>query len=186
MKIAMSKSREQFPLSPKKPLKKTLAHTLWWLILVGIGAVIGLVAAFANNKPSVALIVIIVAVVLDLIVFLPIYWYQKWYYAVYFYEIDDDYVRIRKGPITPKEITVPFERIQDVYVDQDLLDRIFGLYDVHISSATMSSGIAAHIDGLAQPAADQLKNLLLQTVSVKMRRNQTNQPTSPANPNPKQ
>lgn len=181
MKIAMSKSREQFPLSPKKPLKKTLAHTLWWLILVGIGAVIGLVAAFANSKPSVALIVIIVAVVLDLIVFLPTYWYQKWYYAVYFYEIDDDYVRIRKGPITPKEITVPFERIQDVYVDQDLLDRIFGLYDVHISSATMSSGIAAHIDGLAQPAADQLKALLLQTVSAKMRRHQTGQAPTPAN-----
>jgi membrane protein YdbS with pleckstrin-like domain len=186
MKIAMSETREKFPLSPKKPLKKTLAYTLWWLILVGIGAVIGLVAAFTNSKASVALIIILAAAVLDLIVFLPTYWYQKWYYAVYFYEIDADYVRIRKGPITPKEITVPFERIQDVYVDQDLLDRLFGLYDVHISSATMSSGIAAHIDGVAQPAADQLKTLLLQTVSAKMRRGAASPTPNQTNPTQQQ
>ena len=75
------------------------------------------------------------------------YFYQLWYYNVYFYDLTPDYIVIKKGPITPHEITIPYERIQDVYVDQDILDRIFGLYDVHLSSATVSSGEAAHIDG---------------------------------------
>ena len=182
MKIAVSKTREKYPLSPKKVIKKTLTHTLWWFILVGIGAVIAIIAAFGSSNPGVALIVIVVAAILDLIVFGFTYWYQMWYFAVYFYEIDDDYVSIRKGPITPNEITVPFERIQAVYVDQDLLDRIFGLYDVHISSATISSGAAAHIDGVAKESADGLKSLLLQTVSAKMKRGAMNQTPNQATP----
>lgn len=85
-------------------------------------------------------------------VILLTYLYQGWYFAVYFYDLTPDFIQIKKGPITPREITLPYERIQDVYVDQDLLDRIFGLYDVHLSSATISSGIEAHIDGLEKQA----------------------------------
>lgn len=40
------------------------------------------------------------------------YLYQRWYFAVYFYDIVDDFIVIRKGPIAPKEITIPWERIQ--------------------------------------------------------------------------
>ncbi|MBI2577599.1 MAG: PH domain-containing protein [Candidatus Wildermuthbacteria bacterium] len=96
--------------------------------------------------------------------------YQKWYYAVYFYDLNDDYIVIKKGPITPREITIPYERIQDVYVDQDLLDRIFGLYDVHLSSATVASGMEAHIDGLEKQAAEGIRALLLQTVKERISR----------------
>lgn len=53
-------------------------------------------------------------------------------------------------------------------VDQDLLDRIFGLYDVHLSSATISSGFEAHIDGVEKPAADGLRQLLLKAVNEKI------------------
>jgi len=63
-------------------------------------------------------------------------------------------------------------------VDQDLLDRIFGLYDVHLSSATISSGMEAHIDGLEKQAAEGLRNILLQTVQQKISKNRnTNTPT---------
>jgi putative membrane protein len=171
MKIAMSNTREEYPLSTNKPLKKTLAYTLWWFFLVGTAMTVTIIVSLINKHGALAFLAIVFAIILCLILFIPIYWYQKWYYAVYFYDIDNDYVRIRKGPITPKEITIPFERIQDVYVDQDILDRIFGLYDVHLSSATATSGMAAHIDGLAQPAADELKGLLLKTVTSKMKKN---------------
>jgi putative membrane protein len=98
------------------------------------------------------------------------YLYQKWYYEVYFYELTSDFVQIRKGPITPREINIPFERIQDVYVDQDLLDRIFGLYDVHISSATAASAGEAHIDGVEKVSADGLRTVILETVRQKITR----------------
>lgn len=71
------------------------------------------------------------------------------------------------------------ERIQDVYVDQDLLDRIFGLYDVHLSSATVSSGMEAHIDGVEKQAAEDLRNILLQTVQQRISKNKgTNIPAN--------
>ena len=94
--------------------------------------------------------------------------YQRWYYAVYFYDLTPDYIIIRKGPITPREIIIPYERIQDVYVDQDILDRMLGLFDVHLSSATVASGQQAHIDGVEKAAADGLRALLLTTVSQKI------------------
>jgi uncharacterized membrane protein YdbT with pleckstrin-like domain len=51
--------------------------------------------------------------------------------------------------------------MQDVYVDQDILDRIFGLYDVHFASATIGSAISAHIDGIDEQSAMQLKEMVL-------------------------
>lgn len=180
MAIAMSKTREKFPLSIKKVLKKTIAGSLIWaiiLLVVGGFSILNIISramapvrVVESNFFSTALTIFIV--VLALIIVL-IYLYQLWYYNVYFYDLTDDYVIIKKGPITPREITIPYERIQDVYVDQDILDRIFGLYDVHLSSATISSGMAAHIDGVEKQAADGLRGVLLETVSRKIGRNKT-------------
>lgn len=176
MQIAMSKTREQFPLSTKKVLKKTITGTLGWVIMMLffyiMFALPMMIASSVNSSASglfgiitfgfVFLLIIIVAVV---------YLYQQWYYATYFYDLTPDYIVIKKGPITPKEITIPYERVQDVYVDQDLLDRIFGLYDVHLSSATISSGMSAHIDGVEREAADGLRGVLLKAVSERISRN---------------
>ena len=68
---------------------------------------------------------------------------------------------IKKGIFSRNEITLPINRLQDVYVDQDILDRIFGLYDVHVSSATVISGNLSHIDGLNKENSDAVKNLIL-------------------------
>ncbi len=41
---------------------------------------------------------------------------------------------------------------------------MFGLYDVHIASATITSGIEAHIDGVDQNIAECLKSFLLNSI----------------------
>lgn len=173
MAIAMSKTREQFPLSTKKVLKKTVAGTLVWAILLlviyGISAFF-LISVAQSIGSYFGIVTFGIFGLLFLIVVIT-YLYQQWYYNVYFYDLTSDYIVIKKGPITPREITIPYERIQDVYVDQDLLDRFFGLYDVHLSSATISSGMEAHIDGVEKPAADGLRAMLLQTVSERISKN---------------
>lgn len=184
MAIAMSKTREQFPLSTKKVLKKTLLGTFIWTILALI-IYIPLAIIFITSSSGLADYLIpttIGVVVFLLIIILLTYLYQWWYYNVYFYDLTPDYIVIKKGPITPREITIPYERVQDVYVDQDILDRLFGLYDVHLSSATISSGMEAHIDGVEKPAADGLRQLLLKTVSEKISRNKTAANPAQANP----
>ncbi|MFH0755356.1 MAG: PH domain-containing protein [bacterium] len=101
------------------------------------------------------------------------YFYQRWYFATYFYDLTDDFIQIKKGPITPQEITIPYERLQDVSVDQDLLDRLFGLYDVHVSSATISSEMDAHIDGVEKQSAEGLRAIFLETILKKITKNKT-------------
>ncbi|MBX7157247.1 MAG: PH domain-containing protein [Verrucomicrobiae bacterium] len=171
MQLEVSKTRQQFPLSTKKVLKKTLANTLLVTLLfltVYCVMVIGLVSRYKISEWLVSSSLFVFGFIFFFIGI--VYFYQRWYYAVYFYDLAADYIVIRKGAITPQEITIPYERIQDVYVDQDILDRIFGLYDVHLSSATVSSGIAAHIDGLEKSEADGLKHALLKIINERISR----------------
>jgi len=140
MEIATSPTREKYPFSPKKIIQKTIiTSTIGWFFLFifllfmvsGIGAVI---MSDSNQDPTayVGLIFIVFYVFAFLLIAIVLlsYLYQRWYFAVYFYDILEDYLVIRKGPIAPREITIPWERIQDVYVDQDIFDRMFGLFDV--------------------------------------------------------
>ncbi|MEI7750034.1 MAG: PH domain-containing protein [Candidatus Moraniibacteriota bacterium] len=178
MQIAQSKTREQFPLSPKKIFKKTLASTLVWIILALIlwGILAATLSSGTDTGGWLAISTVGIFGFLFFIILLT-WFYQRWYYAVYFYDLTSDYIVIKKGPITPQEITIPYERVQDVYVDQDLLDRMLGLYDVHLSSATISSGMATHIDGVEKQASDGLRAMLLQTVNERISRKRV--PTPP-------
>ena len=172
----MSKTRERYPLSIRKVIKKTMVSTISWIMTVVVLYFFGALASNTYEAPDFMNPLTIGIIALSFLIFLIVYLYQKWYYAVYFYDLTPDYIVIKKGPITPQEITIPYERIQDVYVDQDLLDRIFRLYDVHLSSATISSGIQAHIDGVEKEAADGLRAELLKTVSERISKKQIPQP----------
>jgi len=171
MKLAMSKTREQFPLSSRKPLKKTIPGIIFSVVLYIIIVGIGLLCSTLPSCPIGAVLpwLILVGILLAAICFLA-YQYQVWYFQVYFYDLTDDFIIIRKRVFTPREITIPYERVQDVYVDQDLIDRIMGLYDVHLSSATITSGMEAHIDGVEKEAADGLRRIILEKVSEKIKR----------------
>lgn len=177
MKITgMSKTRERFPLSPKKVIKRTLTRTIALVIIILVSGIVGGIFAALSAESTFGWALggtlFLSAIVLCAIIVIPMYFYQRWYWATYYYELGDDFVTIRKGAVMPKEITIPYERIQDVYVDQDFLDRLFGLFDVHIASAAVSSAFAAHIDGVERPAADGLRKILLDTVQVKLHRTQ--------------
>jgi putative membrane protein len=160
----------QYPLSPKKFWKKIFASLFSYLVLSGIlGSSIGIIGFFAlqvrnpeNNSISslVGLIIMIGAIIYAITMSLRA-WYIKTYIRRYYYTCNDQFVTIQKGVFAPTEIHVQYQKIQDVYVDQDILDRIMGLYDVHIASATVTSGIEAHIDGVEKNVAEALKNLIL-------------------------
>jgi uncharacterized membrane protein YdbT with pleckstrin-like domain len=162
----MNPFQAQYPLSPKKFWKKLIPALfgtfIWFVVLMGIVGVC--VAIFANTNPMLAQIagLIGVGILVLLVVYLSInIWYIKAYIRNYFYEGGDSFITIKKKVFTPQEIHVQYQKIQDVYVDQDLLDRIMGLFDVHIASATAASGIEAHIDGVDAATAEGLKNFFL-------------------------
>ena len=94
-------------------------------------------------------------------------WYVRAYIRSYYYDAGESFITIRKGVFAPTEIHVQYQKIQDVYVDQDIVDRLMGLYDVHIASATMSSGIEAHIDGVERETAEAIKTFFLGSIQGK-------------------
>lgn len=177
MKIASSPTRDKYPLDPKKIIKKTLTSSIILTIIILVGYAFVSASLLISSQSGLFGIVSAAVFVFLAVLILIIYLYQRWYFAVYYYNLDGNYIVIKKGPITPREITIPYERVQDVYVDQDIFDRLLNIYDVHLSSATISSGMEAHIDGVAKPAADGLRQLLLDTVSQKLNRSHQQPPT---------
>lgn len=91
--------------------------------------------------------------------------YQYFYFKSYHYASDSNNIQIRKGVISKKEINLPYDRITDLYVEQDMLDRIFRLYDLHFSTATATSAMEAHIDGLNKLDCENLKNMIMKKMN---------------------
>lgn len=161
--------QSQFPLSPKKFWKKIISLlpvavflSLAASFFIGLfiasrvlhasppaSAILKLVGGFATSTITIAGLLLVVYGL-----------YVRAYIKRYYYD-STDFITIKKGVFAPAEIHVQYQKIQDVYVDQDILDRILGIYDVHIASATFSSGIEAHIDGVSGVVAEGLKNLIL-------------------------
>ena len=166
--------RDKFPLSNKKYWKKIISILISKIIFVGVFLFSVMVFNWIQkDAPSdsaqfftVTRIVLEVSIGLIILHFFYRIWYVGEYIKKYFYSSDDKFITIKKGVFTPTEIHVQYQKIQDVYVDQSLLDKTFGLYDVHISSATITSGIEAHIDGVDKEAAENLKEYLLSKISV--------------------
>src|SRR3989338_8443619 len=145
----------EIPLDANKPRKRFLNSMLMWLILfvpLGIGGL--LLSAFAPFFFFVPGIIFILVIIWQ-------WWYENQYYKTYFYDIQQEFLNIKKGVITPREAIFPYEKLKDVYVDQDILDRIFNLWDVHVSTATAYSGMEAHIDGVSEENGKMLKDLIL-------------------------
>lgn len=82
------------------------------------------------------------------------------------YEIDRDNIIIRKGVFAKHEVTLPFAKITDVYVDRDMLDVVFNLWDLHISTPTALSGRTAHIDGLSRDGVRKIRELILEGIRM--------------------
>ncbi len=168
---SQSALQQQYPLSPRKFWKKLIEKLAVFFIFGVAAAAFVLVVMFTLSEASDPSSAIILKVILALdviglfLVTIIFSWYVKTYIRTYFYDGEENFITIKKGVFAPTEIHVQWKKIQDVYVDQDILDRIMGLYDVHIASATASSGIEAHIDGVDYVAAEGLKKFFLNKMS---------------------
>jgi membrane protein YdbS with pleckstrin-like domain len=156
--------REKYPLEKRKPLKKTIAGMGGFIFLILFVVIFGFSALspiLKNNGGEKAILIWCGFIGICVLFLVLKYIYEVFYMKYYFYDMDAKNLMIKKGVFAVNEITLPINRLQDVYVDQDILDRIFGLYDVHVSSATIISGNLSHIDGLNKENSDIIKNLIL-------------------------
>lgn len=116
----------------------------------------------SNEKPPVLVFVIVVSVIVILLTYsslISILGFPRKGYLVR--EKDVSY---KKGLITFKQTTVPFNRIQHVEVNQGVLEKLFQLSSVNIYTAGGSSSDLS-IPGLPVGAAQKLKAFLSERIS---------------------
>jgi uncharacterized membrane protein YdbT with pleckstrin-like domain len=148
------------PLSSSKALKKTLSAGMALFFLFLIPTIFIMLAV--HGGLLITLLSIGAGVFFALI--LCILLYQIFYLKYYYYDASPDTLTIRKGVFGKQQIYLPFAKIQNVFVDQDIFDRIFGIYDVHLSTVGRASIAMCHIDGVTKENADKLMAILLRQV----------------------
>ena len=161
------------PLEKRKVIKKTLPTIIFFLFLYfsfGLGFIGAfllpvLIILFLKNIAA-AVASLVALFLVGLVPFILIYILECYYYRYYFYDLREDEVVIKKGVISKAEITLPYSKIQNVFIDQDVLDRIFGLYDVHLETAGFGSGMAAHIYGVNQANSEKLRDFIMEKVKM--------------------
>lgn len=128
-----------------------------WMLLVGLAieGILSIIWSMLFFFFAVAIILLI-----------PLAWAQL-AYKNYRYRLTKDRVDIQRGVIWQENVSIPYERVQNVNIVRGPLTRIFGLADVQIQTAGMS-GIAmieGVIPAIAPEEAKQLKDQILSKIS---------------------
>jgi membrane protein YdbS with pleckstrin-like domain len=151
---------EIYPLEKRKIIKKTCNAMFGFFMIFAIAAVISFFAL-----PVLGLLLLFFSVIAFIALAVVIYLYQVAYFKSYYYDLRQDFLVIKKGVFMPRETTLPYDKFQDVYMDQDIWDRIFSLWDLHVSTATFMSGWEAHIDGVSVQNGETMKKMVLEKIN---------------------
>ncbi len=152
--------RQRYPLQQIKPLKKTVRMLFYFIVcLLPIALIVGI---FSKSQFWFILKLFSDITLAALIIKL---FYEVLYFRNYYYAENEEFITLRKGALSRQMLTMPYKKVQHVIVDQDAFDRIFGLYDVHMSSAG-SSKMVLHIDGLNKEDAEALKKIFMSRVGL--------------------
>ena len=99
---------------------------------------LGIVGTLFFKKAEFSIIAIgFPLVVFLLTIYLP-FLLAKLAYKNWRYEITNDALRIEKGIIWKRYVSIPYERIQNVDILRGILTRLLGLSDLHIQTAGIS------------------------------------------------
>lgn len=102
-----------------------------WLVILFVSPIVGVLLAV----PALA-----IAIVPDILAYIAIHLR----YDTTWYVMTDRSLRIRRGIITIREITITFENVQNVSIAQGPVQRLFGIADVVVRTAGGGSGTGPH------------------------------------------
>lgn len=165
--------KERFPISSKRFWKKMTTNFIAKAIFITIFLFLGgLIAKLQSDIPPemrpFTWLVIFFRSFAGLIALDFLYrflWLSKTYIKKCVYYGDENFLTVKKGVFTPSEIHIQYKKIQEVNISQTFFDRIFGIYNVHISSVTADSTYDADIYGIEKENAEGLKEFLLSKIN---------------------
>lgn len=88
--------------------------------------------------------------------------YSYFYYRKFIFYIDyhKEEFKLQKGIFYTEDIAIPFDKIQQVYLKRNILQRIINVYSLVIETAG-SGEKEINIQAISKPKADALSNLLI-------------------------
>ena len=82
-------------------------------------------------------------------------------YFRYYFHLEQDQLVIKKGVFNQSLTKLPFERIQNLYIEQNVLHRLLGVVSLRVDSAG-SSGHEVTIDALEREDAEAMRAFVLE------------------------
>jgi membrane protein YdbS with pleckstrin-like domain len=147
-----------YPPSSKAPLLWALSAAIpWAVVLIGLGLWFALDNRLLWVQVAAAAVSVVAAVVSIGVV--PV-----WRYRVHRWEISDSAVYTRTGWLAQERRIAPISRVQTVDTHRGPLDRLFGLANVTVTTA--SSAGAVHIVALDSAVADQIAARLTDVTAI--------------------
>lgn len=135
-------------LDPKAVWLFFLQNSIGWIIFVvffsSCFAFPFLMSLFEGRRAggavgSLLLIYILALIFISLVIVALCYVFAKLTYDNYRYELREDGFYKESGVINKRYVTIPYERIQNVDINRNLIARFLGLSDLQIQTAGMSA-----------------------------------------------
>ena len=136
------------PPSRRAPLRWAVGGVVWWLLLA-VGQLVWI--EFDRRLPWLHLLIGVVTV-LGAVISVAVV--PLWRYRVHRWELGPQAVYTRTGWLVQERRIAPISRVQTVDTHRGPLDRLFGLANVTVTTA--SSAGAVHIAALDVDVADHL------------------------------
>ncbi|MHA1475030.1 MAG: PH domain-containing protein [Promethearchaeota archaeon] len=121
--------------------------------IYGIGWLIVLIMKDEGETPPILLWPIIYWIIIGIaIISLTLtYIFDTMYYKNFSYEISEKFITIHYGRLTRTKTTIPFSRIQNIAIYQNIRDRWLNIYTVKIETAGSSAAVSSSQKGMVRP-----------------------------------
>ena len=131
-----------------------------------VGALVFLFDSIRKN--AVNFLFILVPTGFDLLVFvivslvfvfiLSIYAYIQYYYFEYSFDFEKSEFLVKKGWLKKTKLSVPFEKIQQVNINQNIIHKVFSLYEIQMDTAG-SKDTEVDIKAVSKEIAEDFKQI---------------------------
>lgn len=152
-----------YKMDPRYIWYHMIRHTVSFLfvMILTLGGFFMLQAE--TNPDSSSTVGLTLWLILVLLAMTGSYVWARLVYNFYHYELREDEFRKEYGVLNKKYASIPYDRIQNVDISRNLLQRIFGISEIRIQTAGQSGEVSAEgrLPGLSKEDAEDLREILL-------------------------
>ncbi|MCB0322647.1 MAG: PH domain-containing protein [Bdellovibrionales bacterium] len=88
--------------------------------------------------------------------------YEELYYASWHYGIEAGNFVVAKGVVIKSRSSYPLTRVNDVYLERNFVDFLFGLYNLNVATPNPASYTFGKVEGLSRDVAVAMQDYITQ------------------------